>query len=123
MKKRISAPIFSAFILVCLFCLPSCRKSAFPRDPYRGTTLNPKAHPQSHARAKDSRRYRRLSHSMSYSGGGAESKKYRSLSRSMSYSGKGAEGKRYRSLSHSMTGRGKGSSTKRDRSLRHKLTY
>jgi hypothetical protein len=58
MKKKVFLLIFSTLIVAAFFTLQSCHKSAFPRDPYRGASANPKSYPQKHDKAKNTRAYR-----------------------------------------------------------------
>lgn len=61
MKKKAFTLAFSAMVVLSGFTLlPSCNKSAFPRDPYRGASMNPNTYPQKRAKAKDTRQYRNI---------------------------------------------------------------
>ncbi len=58
MKKKVSVVIFSLIVIAACSAMQSCRKSAFPRDPYRGASANPNSYPQKHDKAKATRSYR-----------------------------------------------------------------
>jgi len=58
MKKKAFILTFSAIVVIAFSGLTSCQKSAFPRDPYRGASANPKSHPVKRDNAKATRSYR-----------------------------------------------------------------
>lgn len=59
MKKKAFILTFSALAVIAFsVSTSSCRKSAYPRDPYRGASANPKSHPVKRDNAKATRSYR-----------------------------------------------------------------
>lgn len=84
--KRFVFILLSAITVAAI--LPSCSKSLYPNDPYRGATGNPGTEKSKPNTAKAQRAYRTLPKSRSGQAGGGLSKQYRGSKKEFGNKGK-----------------------------------